>query len=381
MKQAGLLSMLLLSLTPLHAVGFAAPPTHPLTSPDLTIVDITVFDGIGPEIDFTVEIKNEGTDSTKNAFLIRAYLSDDQTITDSDYLIKQVVYTPSIPPAVTFLWANYNIMVTGVPTGTYYLGVIVDVLNQVSESNENNNSDYDHAVMLVITGLPELAFTASHVEHRPEILPHVYRYTLTYRNQGPESPSLPYIIRSYLSTDTQITTADYPVKDHSGQIGLPPYSGEVNIQEDFDAAILGIPAGDYFFGLFVDPLDTITEENESNNTVSTITALVNVPATEVEHRTDRTPERFELYQNQPNPFNTETIFMYDLPEATETIITIFNIQGIPVRTYHRITQMPGTFTSRWGGVDDLGREVPSGIYFCRVQAGNHSGTIRMLLMK
>mgnify|MGYP001057391065 FL=1 len=42
---------------------------------------------------------------------------------------------------------------------------------------------------------------------------------------------------------------------------------------------------------------------------------------------------------------------------------------------------PGTYTSAWDGRDELREEVPSGVYFYRLQAGGFSETRRMVVLR
>ena len=92
------------------------------------------------------------------------------------------------------------------------------------------------------------------------------------------------------------------------------------------------------------------------------------------------PEDYELVQNFPNPFNPETTISFSLPKASEWTMTILNISGQIVK---RMTgSSPAGVTSVvWDATDQAGATVATGVYFYRLDAGEFSGTRKMVLMK
>lgn len=70
------------------------------------------------------------------------------------------------------------------------------------------------------------------------------------------------------------------------------------------------------------------------------------------------PEKFELYQNYPNPFNPTTTIAYELPEAKELSLTIFDALGREVATLDEGKQEAGYHEVQWNAKD-----VSSGVYF------------------
>lgn len=100
------------------------------------------------------------------------------------------------------------------------------------------------------------------------------------------------------------------------------------------------------------------------------------------NNTSATPESFELKQNYPNPFNPETNISYYLPEMSKVNITIFNALGREVTTLVNTTQLQGNHRITWNGKDIYGNNVPSGLYFYRLTAGeNFSETKKMMMVK
>jgi hypothetical protein len=99
------------------------------------------------------------------------------------------------------------------------------------------------------------------------------------------------------------------------------------------------------------------------------------------------PKTFELSQNYPNPFNPATHIRYQLPQATQVSLTIYNMLGQEVRKLVDAQQPAGYHTAIWDGRDNSGRSVPTGVYHYRLQAKGPSGagsftmTKRMLMAK
>ena len=93
------------------------------------------------------------------------------------------------------------------------------------------------------------------------------------------------------------------------------------------------------------------------------------------------PAAFDLMQNYPNPFNPQTTIQYELTENTAVSLKIYNLLGQEVRILVSVVQTAGMKSIVWNGKDDLGRTVPSGIYFYRLQAGLKTDERRMLFLR
>jgi len=93
------------------------------------------------------------------------------------------------------------------------------------------------------------------------------------------------------------------------------------------------------------------------------------------------PKEFDLRQNYPNPFNPTTVIEYALPKASEVKIQIYNILGQKVKSLMDEPQEAGYKTIHWDGKDDHGNEVSSGVYFCRIEAGDFVKCKKMALLK
>jgi hypothetical protein len=88
------------------------------------------------------------------------------------------------------------------------------------------------------------------------------------------------------------------------------------------------------------------------------------------------PDDFALSQNYPNPFNPTTTIMYSLPRAGNVKLNVFNILGQQVTSLVDGHRVAGTHV-----VDFDGANMPSGIYFYRLQYDGGSTTRKMTLVK
>ncbi len=93
------------------------------------------------------------------------------------------------------------------------------------------------------------------------------------------------------------------------------------------------------------------------------------------------PGQIALAANYPNPFNAGTTIKYELPEAAEVRISIYNLLAQHIKTLVAEVQSPGFKSVRWQGDDADGRPVGSGIYFVRMKVGNTVLTRKVLLQK
>jgi subtilisin family serine protease len=93
------------------------------------------------------------------------------------------------------------------------------------------------------------------------------------------------------------------------------------------------------------------------------------------------PDKFELYQNYPNPFNPSTTIRYDLPVTSKVVIQIYNVLGEKVVTLVNEEQQAGYHSVMWGGINDYGFTVGSGVYIYTITAGEFRQANRMVFVK
>jgi hypothetical protein len=85
---------------------------------------------------------------------------------------------------------------------------------------------------------------------------------------------------------------------------------------------------------------------------------------------------FALSTNYPNPFNPSTTINYQLPKQSHVTMKIFDVLGREL-----VTLVNGVEESGYKSVNFDASELPSGVYFYRVQAGSFVQTNKMVLMK
>ena len=98
------------------------------------------------------------------------------------------------------------------------------------------------------------------------------------------------------------------------------------------------------------------------------------------------PDTTALLPNYPNPFNPETWIPYHLATDAAVVLTIYDTQGIAVRTLTLGHQPAGIYESRgraayWDGKNQLGEPVASGVYFYTLTADDFTATRKLLIVK
>ena len=98
------------------------------------------------------------------------------------------------------------------------------------------------------------------------------------------------------------------------------------------------------------------------------------------------PEKTLLLANYPNPFNPETWIPYELATDTNVQITIYDAQGVIIRTLSLGHQSAGYYTGRdraayWDGRNAFGELVASGLYFYHLETDETSSMRKMVILK
>lgn len=93
------------------------------------------------------------------------------------------------------------------------------------------------------------------------------------------------------------------------------------------------------------------------------------------------PRVFALEQNLPNPFNSNTVIPFALPEEGPVELAVYDLLGRRVATLTQGKQPAGRHMGQWDGRDEAGRSLASGVYLYRLRAGAQLETRKLLLLK
>ena len=119
--------------------------------------------------------------------------------------------------------------------------------------------------------------------------------------------------------------------------------------------------------------------NDNNFTVvldaSSITTFVSTAAPNAV-KLSNTPKTFKLSQNYPNPFNPTTNIGFQTVSSGLVVLKVFDILGNEVATLVNEEKPAGNYIINFAASD-----LPSGVYFYRLQSAGYSATKKLLLLK
>ena len=140
----------------------------------------------------------------------------------------------------------------------------------------------------------------------------------------------------------EVTTAKYDVNG-DGKVDIKDIV-DVRANQDKGAASAPTLLGRKFSALEIDRLQAqidllVTSGDRSPAAMQTLIYLQQLI-------TMARPEKTQLLANYPNPFNPETWIPYELATDTDVKITIYNTQGVVIRTLELGHQSAGYYTGR-----------------------------------
>ncbi len=95
----------------------------------------------------------------------------------------------------------------------------------------------------------------------------------------------------------------------------------------------------------------------------------------------KSPIKFELKNNYPNPFNPETQIPFSVNKTQNIKLEIYNVAGKLVRTLINATFAKGNYEVTWNGTDNNSNNVASGLYFSRLEGENINKVKQLVLIK
>ena len=127
-----------------------------------------------------------------------------------------------------------------------------------------------------------------------------------------------------------------------------------------------------------DGIPFIPEQPDGLAPVFAAEAVQNLGSTSVEDNQESgaTPTAFQLEQNYPNPFNPTTEIHFSLPDDSRVTLEVYNTLGSKVATL-----INGQMTAGSHSVTFDAAQLPSGIYFYKMNVNNFSSIKKMNLLK
>jgi len=126
----------------------------------------------------------------------------------------------------------------------------------------------------------------------------------------------------------------------------------------------------YYYPANYDTLITETEEGWFKGDISSILSVID------EEQSNNLPNQTKLLNNYPNPFNPVTTISFKLPKYVFVNLSIYNLAGQLVETLVNEQKNAGYYSVEWNA-----KNVSSGIYFYRIDAGEFSSVKKCLIVK
>ena len=101
-----------------------------------------------------------------------------------------------------------------------------------------------------------------------------------------------------------------------------------------------------------------------------------VPPSGIQNIGTEMPDKYELYQNYPNPFNPTTNIRFDITNASDVKLTVYDILGKEVAVLVNENLNAGSYEVDWNATQNV-----SGVYFYSIETENFVAVKKMLLVK
>ncbi len=90
---------------------------------------------------------------------------------------------------------------------------------------------------------------------------------------------------------------------------------------------------------------------------------------------------FRITSLKPNPFNSQVVLEYLLPDARRARVTVHDVRGRQIRMLRDGVEPAGLGTSFWDGKDSFGMVCSPGIYYIRIESGKEVATSKVVLIR
>jgi hypothetical protein len=146
------------------------------------------------------------------------------------------------------------------------------------------------------------------------------------------------------------------------------------------------PGGSMRFYITFAPVDTGMETgniiftHNGMTSPDTVTVAGNGIVGIEETKTTISPAVYAFSQNYPNPFKTAMCIRYQVPRSGIVTIAIYDVSGQHIRTLVNERKEAGYYSVRWNGRNETNKPISAGTYFCRMQTGEYSSVMKIVLM-
>ncbi|MCK4659184.1 MAG: hypothetical protein KAV82_06640 [Phycisphaerae bacterium] len=229
---------------------------------DSVVVAEVVYDGEPAEIAWTV--LNNGNGQATGPWLDRIYLSEDaQYDAGVDELLGEFEQADMLDAYDTYTRTEEVIIPPGL-NGNYYVIVITDAANAVTEYGGEDNNITATETQIQQLELPDFEITQFFTSD-DHYVGQTFAVSWVVENTGPGTANGSWMDRVYLSDDDQLDTdptegdpmmSQHSIVDIIGPSGLYMRTASFDLPET---------AGDYWIFIVVDALETIREEDDTNN--------------------------------------------------------------------------------------------------------------------
>jgi hypothetical protein len=120
----------------------------------------------------------------------------------------------------------------------------------------------------------------------------------------------------------------------------------------------------------------VTDDSGATAEGSFFVNVTHDPELAIENLEVGIPSSYVLKQNYPNPFNPSTHIKFGLPQAGDVLVEIYNLLGQKI-----ITLFDGYKAAGYHIVEFDASNLPTGMYFYRIQADKFNSVKKMMLIK
>ena len=201
---------------------------------------------------------------------------------------------------------------------------------------------------------------------------HVQSITVTRKSRGPNWNGIATVViadQSGAAVANATVTGLFNAPNNDSKSGVTGGDGSVEIKSDKTKT----PPGDWCFEVTDVALSGAVYDPSANIVTR---ACESGPVFKHDLPIGELPNQFGLSQNYPNPFNASTEITFEIPEASQVSLEVYNIAGQLVDVLTDGFYGAGRYSVNWNASDQT-----SGVYFYQVTTEFGIDTKRMVLLK